>query len=418
MALFELDDVFTYQDANDIKRLWASDTAPAEPEIAEVWLDTSANPIELKRYNGTSWETVGELTAADLLTMIKTVDGGGCGLDADMVDGLEASAFVRGDADTSVNANTQWQNSKKIKLGSAVDAELYSDGGDVYLQLNKDNGRLVFKLDGDSQAAEIQGAMTGTPGAHANHPLLRLRQTVDSSYNIGDIHGELQFYTDDPEGNFPGSQAFIRAVTTRANGITKPDTGLSFGVSDSSNVAGEVLQLEGEGDFHLLGDSAFTVGASNDLALRHDGSNSYLANENNNAADLYIQNKSHGEKIIMTCENSSGTEKTLLTLDPQTDRVTTKLNRDSLTDLWRDATNNQSVNPYIQTGLLSINPNPGTTVAFDYAFTTTPRVAIGNWYIWGVDNVQITTASTSSFKAKTTYTSAQQICWIAIGKKT
>ena len=96
---YQLGDVFGYQDANDIKKLWASDTAPADPGSGEVWLDTSGTPNQLKRYNGSIWETIGELTAGDLLTLIKTVDGSGSGLDADFVDGLHSSQFIRSDTE-------------------------------------------------------------------------------------------------------------------------------------------------------------------------------------------------------------------------------------------------------------------------------------------------------------------------------
>jgi hypothetical protein len=103
MGFFELDDVFTYQDANDIKKLWAGDTAPASPGSGEVWLDTSATPNQLKRYNGSSWDTIGELTAGDLLNLIKTVDGSGSGLDADMLDGQEGPYYRNAD---NLNAGT------------------------------------------------------------------------------------------------------------------------------------------------------------------------------------------------------------------------------------------------------------------------------------------------------------------------
>jgi hypothetical protein len=61
MAFFQLGDVFGYQDANDIKKLWPSDTAPTNPETGEIWLDTSTTPIQLKRYNGSAWDIIGEL---------------------------------------------------------------------------------------------------------------------------------------------------------------------------------------------------------------------------------------------------------------------------------------------------------------------------------------------------------------------
>jgi len=95
MALFELDDVFTYQDANDIKRFWASDTAPTGPGDGEMWLDTSGSTYRLKRYNGSDWDVLAGFTAAELLEKIKSVDGSGSGLDADTVDGLDSSGLVQ-----------------------------------------------------------------------------------------------------------------------------------------------------------------------------------------------------------------------------------------------------------------------------------------------------------------------------------
>lgn len=103
MAFFQLNDVFGYQHANAIKRLWADDTAPADPGDGEVWLDTSVTPNRLKRYNGAGWDTVGDMTAGDMLTLLKTVDGSDSGLDADKLDGQEGSYYRNAD---NLNAGT------------------------------------------------------------------------------------------------------------------------------------------------------------------------------------------------------------------------------------------------------------------------------------------------------------------------
>ncbi|MCP5103803.1 MAG: hypothetical protein GY950_10515 [bacterium] len=60
MALFKVDDLFSYRDANDIKKLWAGADPPAGPGDGEVWLDTGASPGRLKRYVETTgvWETI------------------------------------------------------------------------------------------------------------------------------------------------------------------------------------------------------------------------------------------------------------------------------------------------------------------------------------------------------------------------
>lgn len=70
MALYELDDVFGYQDANDIKRLWAAaddpDPQTTELDIGEVYLNVSTTPCQLKRYNGSDWEIIGVAATQDI----------------------------------------------------------------------------------------------------------------------------------------------------------------------------------------------------------------------------------------------------------------------------------------------------------------------------------------------------------------
>jgi len=96
MSLFSVGDKFGVQSANAIRKLWASSTAPSSPEDGEIWLDISASPYWLKRYNTTtsSWERIMVLTASEILTLLKTVDGSGSGLDADLLDGKDSTAFV------------------------------------------------------------------------------------------------------------------------------------------------------------------------------------------------------------------------------------------------------------------------------------------------------------------------------------
>lgn len=62
MAFFELDDILSYQAMNRIKTLWASITAPSDPGIGEIWLDTSVTPNELKQYSGSSWMGITPVT--------------------------------------------------------------------------------------------------------------------------------------------------------------------------------------------------------------------------------------------------------------------------------------------------------------------------------------------------------------------
>ena len=59
------------------------------------------------KLNGIETGATADQTASEILTAIKTVDGSGSGLDADTVDGIEASSFLRSDAtDTATGALT------------------------------------------------------------------------------------------------------------------------------------------------------------------------------------------------------------------------------------------------------------------------------------------------------------------------
>jgi hypothetical protein len=53
-------------------------------------------------------------TASDVLTKIKTVDGSGSGLDADTVDGLQASSFLRSDVNDTKSGNLVLQTSGAV----------------------------------------------------------------------------------------------------------------------------------------------------------------------------------------------------------------------------------------------------------------------------------------------------------------
>jgi hypothetical protein len=202
MALFELDDIFGYQQANDIKRLWASDTAPASPGTGEVWMDT-LNGNTLKRWNGTSWEP----------------------------------------------AHT-----------------------------------------------EISSALTGTAGAHADHPVMRLTQTADTTYNLGDIHSEIQFQTKDPGGTFPGQQAYIRTVTTRSDGISNPDAGLVLGTTDVNGDLADRLMVDGEGRIGIG-----TSSPGYDLDIQSDANAAIVLNRNN-AVQAYM-NVTSTESNLGTINN-------------------------------------------------------------------------------------------------------------------
>jgi len=73
-------------------------------------------------------------TASEILTAIKTVDGSGSGLDADTVDGLQASSFLRSDAADSTSSTISFTGD--IEVGDQI---FHAGDTDTYMQFHAAN---------------------------------------------------------------------------------------------------------------------------------------------------------------------------------------------------------------------------------------------------------------------------------------
>lgn len=123
------------------------------------------------KLDGIEANATADQSASEILTAIKTVDGSGTGLDADLLDGVHGSSFVRSDQndsisgditfngdvdftgasysavwDTSTNRLKFTDNAKAV-FGNASDLEIYHDGTDSYVRNTV--GDLWIKGEGD-----------------------------------------------------------------------------------------------------------------------------------------------------------------------------------------------------------------------------------------------------------------------------
>ena len=105
----------------------------AQLELGELAINTRDGKIFIKQdVNGV--ESIVEFSADpnDLLTLIKTVDGSGSGLDADLLDGIDSTQFLRSDeddtfdgnlivtGDLTVSGNTTYVNTETIQLSDNI----------------------------------------------------------------------------------------------------------------------------------------------------------------------------------------------------------------------------------------------------------------------------------------------------------
>ena len=105
----------------------------AQLELGELAINTADGKIFIKQDVGGT-ESIVEFSADpnDLLTLIKTVDGSGSGLDADLLDGIDSSQFLRSDeddtfdgnlivtGDLTVSGNTTYVNTETIQLSDNI----------------------------------------------------------------------------------------------------------------------------------------------------------------------------------------------------------------------------------------------------------------------------------------------------------
>ena len=102
-------------------------------ELGELAINTADGKIYIKQETS-GVESIVEFSADanDLLTLIKTVDGTGSGLDADLLDGISSAQFLRSDEDDTfdgnlvvsgnltVSGNTTYVNTETIQLSDNI----------------------------------------------------------------------------------------------------------------------------------------------------------------------------------------------------------------------------------------------------------------------------------------------------------
>jgi len=105
----------------------------AQLALGELAINTADGKIYIKQSTG-GVDSVVEFSADpnDLLTLIKTVDGANSGLDADLLDGIDSTSFLRSDqddtmsgslivtGDLTVSGNTTYVNTETIQLADNI----------------------------------------------------------------------------------------------------------------------------------------------------------------------------------------------------------------------------------------------------------------------------------------------------------
>ena len=134
------------------------------------------------KLNGIEANATADQTASEILTLIKTVDGAGSGLDADTVDGISSASFVRSDASDTLTGGTytfssstdqkiilqgssspyiRWQESSSnkafIQWNTSGYLELYNEETARSLRIKSGESGLVYNVGGTERTVWHSG---------------------------------------------------------------------------------------------------------------------------------------------------------------------------------------------------------------------------------------------------------------------
>jgi hypothetical protein len=213
----------------DVKALDQSVVSGASPTFGTANMTDASNKRFMTDAQETKLDSVessatADQTAAEILTAIKTVDGASSGLDADLLDGVQGSSYLRSDANDTFTGNLTVAG--KIGLGDAdtvADHELHIQSASPTIRLEDTDGNqrfditqnggttnvdyesgVIFKKADATEIFRIDGAgidVTGiiTATSHIDVP--------DNSYLLMGTGDDLQLYHD-------GSNSYVRDVGT------------------------------------------------------------------------------------------------------------------------------------------------------------------------------------------------------------
>lgn len=160
--------------------------------------------------------TATDYTAADVLTKLKTVDGSGSGLDADLLDGMTsstantASTIVARDASGNFSAGT-------VTVTSLVTDSITSTSGTI--QLTDTNLTLTDNGDVTKKAQfELSGITTGTTRTYT------LPNVSAALATLGNL-----------TQNFQGQITFANPIVTLGTSVDSSTYGIGTGATGSGN---------------------------------------------------------------------------------------------------------------------------------------------------------------------------------------
>lgn len=224
--------------------------------------------------------------------------------------------------ETKFNKDLRVIDNEKIIAGTSNDLEIFSSGADVIFktwsgnmtfQQNHDDSDIIFQCDDGSGGTTTYLTIDGSNSRVQFDANIYVPDSVQLRLGSGN---DLRLYhsTDSYISNEGAGDLYIRNIVDDKDINLQSDDG-SGGVATYLRLDGSSARTRAFKDVNFDDSVKATFGASSDLQIFHDGTDSYL---NNTTGDLKIRNLADDKDIVFESDNGSGGATAYLTLDGST----------------------------------------------------------------------------------------------------
>jgi hypothetical protein len=220
-----------------------------------------------------------------------------------MTDNATSNVGITNLAGFQVLISSASTNGTNVQTGFY--AELSGDPSSLTTGFSSDvaNGGIDFKAVSSTNAADYFTIATGEDGATT-------LTTVESG------GGSTAHFEIAADGNItldPAGSIALEGATTITGAFTVGVDGTGHDVKFFGATSGKYMLWDESADALTFPDSTYLfLGTSSDLAIHHDGSNTYLENK---VGDLKFKQEADDKDIIFQCDDGSGGTTAYLTLD-------------------------------------------------------------------------------------------------------
>ena len=170
--------------------------------------------VDGAKLDGIESGATADQTASEILTLIKTVDGAGSGLNADLLDGISSASFLRSDTDDTFNGEltiSDSANQKLVLAGSDNPYITFQEGTTVkaYIQWNS-SGYLDLVNQESLESLRVRSGTNGLKFVEGNN-----ERTVYHTGNLSEGDGGLT------------TNNFTDALLSKLNGIAASATNVT-----------------------------------------------------------------------------------------------------------------------------------------------------------------------------------------------